>query len=65
MAWVLLGRSYRERNMIEPAKRCIVQALRHNPANADAQLEMKRLKAAIESGKAKGGLLGRLFGKKG
>ncbi len=64
MAWVLLGRSYRERNMIEPAKRCIVQALRHNPANADAQLEMKRIKAAIESGKAKGGIFGRLFGKK-
>lgn len=63
MGWVLLGKTYRERDMVEPAKRCFVQALRYNPANADAQLEMRRLKGAIEREK-KGGFFSKLFGKK-
>lgn len=62
MGWVLLGKTYRERDMVEPAKRCFVQALRYNPANADAQLEMRRLKGAAEREK-KGGFFSKLFGR--
>lgn len=65
-AWVLLGRIYRERGEDRAAKRCFVQALRINPANPDAQREMRRLGSSDDKGKAneKKGLFSRLFGKK-
>jgi len=65
-AWVLLGRIYREKGENQASKRCLVQALRINPANADAQREMRRLTNDDSKGKApeKKGLFGRLFGKK-
>ncbi len=62
--WVLLGRTYRDRDMPEAARRCFVQALRYNPSNADAQLEMKRIKGAAAKDKKGGGFFGKLFGKK-
>lgn len=62
MAWVLLGRSYRESGEPEKAKRCFVQALRINPANPDATREMKRLTNKKKDEKK--GFFSRLFGKK-
>jgi len=63
MAWVLLGRSYRESAEPEKAKRCFVQALRLNPANPDATREMKRLTQQKKNEK-KGGFFSRLFSRK-
>ncbi len=66
-AWVLLGRAYRESEQPDKAKRCFVQALRINVANADAIREMRRLTSgptpSKKSGKS-GGFFSRLFGKK-
>ena len=62
MAWVLLGRAYRESEEAEKARRCFVQALRLNPANPDATREMKRL-TLIKKNQKKG-FFSRFFGKK-
>ena len=67
--WVLLGRAYRELGDKEAAKRCLVQALRYNPANPDAPRELRRLegKAGPQKGATKDkkpGFFGKLFGKK-
>ena len=66
--WVLLGRAYREMGDKDAAKRCLVQALRYNPANPDAPRELRRLegKAAPQKGggEKKPGFFGKLFGKK-
>ncbi len=54
-SWMLMGRVYRDQadaasgeeatQFRAAAKRCFLQALRVNPANADAQRELKRMKA--------------------
>ena len=66
--WVLLGRAYREMGDKDAAKRCLVQALRYNPANPDAPRELRRLegKSAPQKGDGgkKPGFFGKLFGKK-
>lgn len=66
--WVLLGRAYREMGDKDAAKRCLVQALRYNPANPDAPRELRRLegKSAPQKGDSgkKTGFFGKLFGKK-
>ena len=66
--WVLLGRAYREMGDKDAAKRCLVQALRYNPANPDAPRELRRLegKGAPQKGESgkKSGFFGKLFGKK-
>jgi curved DNA-binding protein CbpA len=66
--WVLLGRAYRESGDKDAAKRCLVQALRYNPANPDAPRELRRLegKSAPQKGgkkEKKTGFFGKLFGK--
>ena len=61
--WVLLGKTYRDRSMPDAAKRCFVQALRYNPSNADAQLELRRMKGDSDKDKG-GGFFSKLFGKK-
>jgi tetratricopeptide (TPR) repeat protein len=43
LAWVLLGRTYKDAGNDTAAKRCFVQALKLNPANADGLRELKRL----------------------
>ena len=66
--WVLLGRAYREMGDKDAAKRCLVQALRYNPANPDAPRELRRLegKSPPQKGDSskKTGFFGKLFGKK-
>lgn len=67
--WVLLGRAYREMGDKDAAKRCLVQALRYNPANPDAPRELRRLEGKSASQKGGGkekktGFFGKLFGKK-
>jgi len=71
--WTLLGRAYRERGELDAARRALIQALRVNPANADATREMRRLERdggdrgeGGKGGKAgkKGGFLAGLFGKR-
>ncbi|MFT4976739.1 MAG: tetratricopeptide (TPR) repeat protein [Myxococcota bacterium] len=63
MAWVLLGRAYREIGEPDKAKRCVVQALRINPSNPDATREMKRL-ATQKKQNEKKGFFARLFNRK-
>lgn len=67
--WVLLGRAYREMGDKDAAKRCLVQALRYNPANPDAPRELRRLEGKAGPQKSEGkekkaGFFGKLFGKK-
>jgi tetratricopeptide (TPR) repeat protein len=64
--WVLMGRAYREQGNADAAKRCLVQALRINPANPDATRELRRLDGRSASGapKKKKGFFGKLFGSK-
>jgi tetratricopeptide (TPR) repeat protein len=63
--WVLMGRAYREQGNNEGAKRCLVQALRFNPANPDAARELRRLTGGGGGGPAKKkGFFGKLFGGK-
>lgn len=71
MAWVLLGRIYRDKGEDRIARRCFVQALRINAGNADAQREMRRLsggeggrRGEADKKKKAGGLFGGLFGRK-
>jgi hypothetical protein len=69
-AWVLLGRVYRDTDNEAAARKCFVQALKLNPANADATREMRRLSGAAPGQPAKReddkkpGFFARLFGKK-
>lgn len=64
-AWVLMGRVYREREDHTRARRCFIQALRVNAANADATRELERYKRQKKNkGKKSGGFLGSLFGRK-
>ena len=69
-AWVLLGRMYRDLDNDAAARRCFVQALMLNPANGDANREMRRLSGQApgqkkeEAKDEKKGFFGRLFGKK-
>ena len=46
------------------AKRCLVQALRFNPANPDATRELRRLEGGAPGGGKKKGFFGKLFGGK-
>ncbi len=62
--WVLLGRAYRELGNNDAAKRCLVQALRFNPANPDATRELRRLEGGAPGGGKKKGFFGKLFGGK-
>lgn len=64
--WVLMGRAYREQGNNEAAKRCLVQALRFNPANPDATRELRRLEGGSPGGAGpkKKGFFGKLFGGK-
>jgi curved DNA-binding protein CbpA len=70
-SWTLMGRVYRdqadsasgeeETQVRAAAKRCFLQALRVSPSNADAQRELKRMKA--ERDKESKGFFGSLFGR--
>jgi curved DNA-binding protein CbpA len=62
--WVLMGRAYREQGNNEGAKRCLVQALRFNPANPDAARELRRLTGGGGGPAKKKGFFGKLFGGK-
>ena len=66
--WVLLGRAYRELGDVDAAKRCLIQALRFNPANPDAPRELRRLEGGQPGGdfrkSKKLGFFGKLFKKK-
>ena len=62
--WVLMGRAYREMGNNDAAKRCLVQALRFNPANPDATRELRRLEGGPPGGAKKKGFFGKLFGGK-
>ncbi len=63
--WVLLGRTYGHESKYDVARKCFIKALKQNPSNPDARLEMKRIERAKEEAdnKAKG-FFGGLFGGK-
>lgn len=63
-AWVLMGKVYNETGHPDLARRCFVRALKIQPTNPEATLEMKRLKEAKSPSSAKGGFLKNLFSKK-
>ncbi len=56
--WVLLGRTYSAENRLDIARKCYIKALKQNPSNPDAHLEMKRIERARgdsgKKGKGKG-----------
>ena len=70
-SWMLMGRVYRDQadgasgeeatQYKAAAKRCFFQALRVNPANSDAQRELKRMKAERE--RESTGFFAGLFGR--
>ncbi len=63
--WVLLGRTYALEGKHDVARKCFIKALKQNPSNPDARLEMKRIERAKEEAEKKSkGLFGGLFGKK-
>ncbi|MEL6348783.1 MAG: DnaJ domain-containing protein [Myxococcota bacterium] len=59
-AWTLLGRCYRERGQMDRAHVAFLKALKINPANADANLELRRLTQKKEEKNSS--FLSRLFG---
>lgn len=69
-AWVLAGIVYRDLGNEGAAKRCLVQALKLNPSNADANRELRRItgqapgqkKPEAKEEKKSGGFFSRLFG---
>jgi curved DNA-binding protein CbpA len=71
-AWVLAGIVYRDLGNDTAAKRCLVQALKLNPSNSDANRELRRITGKAPGqkkadGKGKddkkgGGFFSRLFG---
>ena len=63
-AWVLMGKVYNETGHPDLARRCFVRALKIQPTNPEATLEMKRLKEAKTPSGTKGGFLKKLFSKK-
>ena len=64
-AWVLMGKVYNENGHTDLARRCFVKALKIQPTNPEATLEMKRLKDASRSDqKSSKGFLKGLFSKK-
>lgn len=71
MAWMLIGRAYREAGEEEKAVRTLKQALKYNPSNDQALRELRRIKGkkkpnAKDKGKTekKKGFFSGLFGKK-
>lgn len=62
--WALLGRAYREKGEPGIARKALVQALRINPSNDDAQREMRRLEQLRSEPDKKKGFFSGLFGKK-
>jgi tetratricopeptide (TPR) repeat protein len=63
-AWVLMGKVYKESGHPDLARRCFVKALKIQPTNPEANLEMKRLKEARAKKGKGGGFLKGFFGKK-
>jgi len=63
-AWVLMGKVYNENGHPDLARRCFVKALKIQPTNPEANLEMKRLKESKSKEKGGSGFLKGLFGKK-
>ena len=63
-AWVLMGKVYNENGHSDLARRCFVKALKIQPTNPEATLEMKRLKEAKGPSSSGGGFLKGLFSKK-
>lgn len=63
-AWVLMGKIYNETGHGDLARSCFVKALKIQPTNPEANLEMKRLKGARTKEKGDGGFLRGLFSKK-
>ncbi|MEC7242745.1 MAG: DnaJ domain-containing protein [Myxococcota bacterium] len=63
-AWVLMGKVYNETGHPDLARRCFVRALKIQPTNPEATLEMKRLKEAKAPQAAKGSFFKKLFSKK-
>jgi len=69
-AWVLMGRIFRDQANDKGARKCFRQALKLNPANGDAQREMRRLtgggpgRKKVEEAKKSTGFFSRWFGKK-
>ncbi len=63
-AWVLMGKVYKETGHPDLARSCFVKALKIQPTNPEANLEMKRLKEARTQSKSEGGFLKGLFSKK-
>lgn len=61
---VLMGRIHLAQGDYDQARKCFVSALRLNPANADAQLQMRRVDAELNK-PVKKGFFATLFGKKG
>lgn len=62
-AWVLMGRMHRASGNPDKARKCFIKALRINPANSDATLEMRRLGLAKKEKAAKKGFFAGLFGR--
>lgn len=63
--WVLLGRTYAVESKYDIARKCFIKALKTNPSNPDARLEMKRIERAREEAEKKAkGFFGGLFGSK-
>lgn len=63
--WVLLGRTYAAENKFDVARKCFIKALKQNPSNPDAKLEMKRLeRAKDELEKKNQGFFRSIFGSK-
>jgi len=63
-AWVLMGKVYKETGHPDLARSCFVKALKIQPTNPEANLEMKRIKEARAQSKNRGGFLKGLFSKK-
>lgn len=63
-AWVLMGKVYNENGHPDLARRCFVKALKIQPTNPEAALEMKRLKESKSKDEKSGGFLKGLFKKK-
>jgi curved DNA-binding protein CbpA len=60
---VLMGRIHLAQGDLDQARKCFISALRLNPANADAQLQMRRVDAELKK-PVKKGFFATLFGKK-
>jgi len=63
-AWVLMGKVYNENGHPDLARRCFVKALKIQPTNPEASLEMKRLKESKTKEGKSGGFLKGFFKKK-